>query len=193
MTELEDSSLVQVLDCVPFVRRSRALGSTTGIFHNFLLNEHGAGGTTLQSSIDPYNPGSVFSVRPYPITVPRRLDIFIIGAVLFGSSGTMSNFNVAILSALTPASAMGWGIDDGGSAVAAANGQIFLARWDVINNEMGVQDGMTEQGLMYQPIGLRLRRGQTLTFDSNASGTVSARCLVLTALMPAGLGQDVSV
>ena len=55
-----------------------------------------------------------------------------------------------------------------------------------------VADGITEQGLNYQPINLRLPRGTNLVFSSEAAAAAEFQMLCILGLYPAGMGQDVS-
>lgn len=80
-TDLDDAVLQQSLDCVPLIRRGRALGSSQGIFTASIENVH-AGAGIITTAIDPY---ALTSPRAgYPTPLPDGFDVWLLDA--FGSA-----------------------------------------------------------------------------------------------------------
>ncbi len=191
VTVLEDDAVTQTLPVVPEIaRRSLVIGPLGGIFVGVLRNVHTAADGEV-SSILPYTP-LASNIAPYPSPVPDGYDIWLLGIAGTRVSGT-GLLTGALMGINPPTSSQGWGRDDSGTGV-AATGIFQLARFDVIEAAitLGTDCMLTEQGLTYQPVGLRLMRGATLVFASEASDTATFDALFYMGLFPAAMGQDVS-
>jgi len=186
-TVLDDGNLSQVLDVNPIVRRSRTLAGTQGIFMAVMENDHGAGATSLSSTVDPYAPGGLNNA-PYPHPVPLPFDVWILGLAAITAGGTVTNADEARFAYRTTAAMQGFSVDDGGLAVSIAAKSFGLGFvWDDWTNGRGM-NSLTRQ--MSWEGALRVRRGVSFLFTSNATNAVTIQCLVLVGLFPVALGQD---
>jgi len=188
-TELEDGQLVQVLDTNPIIRRSRSLPGTSGIFMAVMENNHGAGATAEESDLDPFTPGAL-SFAPYPSPVPEGFDFWIASAHVRHVSGTASNFTNAALRFATTAAMMVLGVDEAGAAITRVGRNIPVAIWDTIEGG-SVGAGVRENGEVWLRMGLRVRPGMRLLFDSAATNAVVVELILLCSLVPSALGQDI--
>ena len=189
-TIIDTDSVTQVLDIAPVARRSLALPGTDGIFYCYFENVHGAADDE-SSTIDPYAPGDA-AVAPYPGTVPRDLDFWVLqcsGRRTAGAGGLTSAAFVVVPSGT--GIQQGWGIDDLGAAVTS----VFVtvaARFDTIENVGGLFAFATEEGNTVVHINRRIPRGSNLSFHSTSGGAAEFQMILTCALLPLGLGQDVS-
>jgi len=191
-TTLDDETVVQTLPLVPEVaRRSLTIGNVGGWFLAVLENVHSAGDFE-QSSINVYEPEAAARVPPYPATVLDAFDVWLIGCSLIRSAGA-GGLNYGRCGINPSVESQGLGIDDAGAALVTTP-IMGLARFDAIDASLtGVAgDGITEQGLNYQPINLRLPRRTTLVFSSESASAATFQLLCIMGLFPAGMGQDVS-
>lgn len=195
ITELDDGWVNQVLNINDIVRRSRTQIGTGGWFHALLENVHGAGASTLTSTIDPYNVSVGLANPPYPPDIPNPgdFDAWILGASLEMTAGTATNFTDGMLAVVSPASNLAYSIDDQGapSTRIAAGQEMQLGRWDVLELIAGNTVGLTEQGSPWIGSNLRMRPGCSIQLRSGASNAVTVNAIVLVGLLPAGLGQDI--
>jgi len=186
VTELDTENLTQVIDVGPIIRRSRALSGTDGVTFAIMENVHG-GATSEASSLDPYEPGTVVARAPYPSSVPEGFDFWLLAVTGITTANTGLLTPPAILSVVQPAAAIGLAVDDAGAAPATLGGNMQVVHFDT---ELG-GFFMTEAGQPYAPIGLRLIRGTTLTFNTTSSAAATYQLRLICALLPGGLGQDV--
>jgi len=186
---VDDENVSLVLPIGDIIRRARANGPTGGWFEGVLENVH-SGADDESSSIDPYNAGAD-AVPPYPRTVDPAFDIWLLG--VSGQEQAAGNgLTMAIMGVNPPNHSQGWGRDDAGDPVVASP-TIRIARFDGLDTATGITGPpmITEQGLVYQPVNMRLPRGCTITFESTSAGISVFRAIFLMGLFPAGLGQDV--
>jgi len=187
---LDDENVSLTLPLVPDIsRRSRVLAGTQGWFQGVLENVHSAADDE-NVGLQPYNLG-IAAIPPFPAIVGPEFDIHIAGASMLRTSGTGA-LTIGSLSINVLPQNQGFGLDDAG-AVVVATPSIFLARFDAIQATQASSDpGITEQGLYYQPINMRLPRGASLSFASTSAAAATYQMLVMFGLFPAGLGQDVA-
>jgi hypothetical protein len=189
-TELLDASLEQVLEVGPIVRRGRTVGPSEGIFRCTLRNIH-AGAGSLSTAWQPYASPAAGLIAPFPSPVPDSLDVWVLG-VCIQSILNQSNFNKGFLRLTNIV--QGFGVDNLANAIVSTS--IFtLATFDAIDNDVTPDFGITNAGLPYQPVNMRLpRKGAVaspfLRFDSDYSGVGTAEMLLLMGLFPLALGQD---
>ncbi len=192
---LDDDSVTQTLPVVPDIaRRGAAQGSTGGWFLGILENVHSAGDNE-DSNINPYEAGLNAAGSAWPPTVPPGFDVWVLGVSGHRSVGT-GGLTMAMMgyNAANNGPAFGWGKDDAGAAVAPVTPTIFLARFDALEEGAAglVQDPMiTEQGLTFQPIRMRLPRAGTLSFFTTSAAAAEFQAMFLMGLFPAALGQDI--
>jgi len=187
---LDDANISLTLPLVPHVTRRSLAGIESGWFLGITENVH-SGADAESSFIDPYNPGDL-AVAPYPGVVPDDFDVWVLGVAGVRSSG-VGDLTGAIFS-LNPAdTSQGWGIDDAGAAVIGSLA-IKIAFFDTLEETVTavVSSAMlTEAGLTYQPVGIRVPRGGLLGFDTESVAAAEFQGQWLIGLFPAGLGQDV--
>lgn len=189
---LEEDRVSSVLDLQAVIRRSLALPGTGGIGIGVLQAVNGAGATIVSVTLDPYAAGDD-AIAPFPITIPPHLDFYVIGAGLSLVAVTATNFVEGLLSLNWSTAEMGFGRDQAGASVAATTGLVPLARWDLLSTVVQPASiGVKEDGNVYQAINMRIRRGMTLRYDQAATNAVEVNCVVVYALLPLGLGQDVA-
>ena len=191
-TELDDGNLTQVLDVNEIVRRSRTLQDFDGIYFGVIRNVH-AGAGELITSVDPYAlPVGAGPGFPTNITAQTGLELWLIGASLYRISGT-GTLDGATLELIFDSPQQAFGVDDSGAAVATTGG-IPLAHWDSILTTITSNPGITEQGEVYIPMGIRLARASIgLRFISDVAGAAATmQTNIILGLFPAGLGQDVA-
>jgi len=185
-TELDDGTLTQVLEVGSIVRRSRSLPGTDGIFCAILRTNMGAGVTTETATLNPYTPGGA-NLAPFPDPIPAGFDFWVAGASLIQAGGIAGNFTNALFRTLYDASMIGLAIDEAGQTFGSATAAIPLAFWD----DLTLGFGTMEDGTQWLPLGLRIRRGQTLQLDVAATDAVVVDLVLICALVPAALGQDI--
>lgn len=191
ITVLDDDSVTQTLPIVPEIaRRSLVIGPLGGIFVGVLRNVHsGADGEV--SNILPYAP-LASNIPPYPSPVPDGFDIWLLG-VAGGRVASAGGLTGALMGINPPTDSQGWGRDDGGTGV-SATGIFQVARFDALEEgvTLGTDAMITEQGLTYQPVNLRIMRGATIVFATEAAAAATFDAQFYMGLFPAGMGQDVS-
>jgi len=190
-TVLDDGHITQVMNVVPEIaRRGLSVGNIGGWFVGVLRNIH-SGADAEQSSILPYAPGA-FNTGAYPSPVPAGFDIWLLGVCGIRSTG-VGDLTGAHMGINPPTSSQGFGVNDLGVAVVTTP-IMTVARFDVLDEAVTISGGVmiTEQGLTYQPVNIRLARGNTLVFNSESAGAAEFDALFLMGLFPEGLGQDVA-
>jgi len=194
VTDLDADNLSQTVPIIPeIVRRSLTEANAGGWNEGLLVNEH-TDAETLESTIDPYEPGAA-SVAPYPASVPLGWDVWLLGvsAVRVDSAGTGA-YSTAMLALNPGANSQSWGIDDSGVAVAGGP-RIMLARFDggLDVNLVGVNPPLlTEAGETFVPLGVRVpRQASAIEWHSDSVATCTLRAHIILGLFPEGLGQDV--
>jgi len=191
-TILEDSTVTQTMPIVPEIaRRSLVEGNSTGWFEGVMQNTHGAADDE-ESQIDPYRPG-VNAVAPYPRVVPSAWDLWLlfVGGRQISGGGTLTG---AVLGINPDNVSQGWGITDA-PAPLVTTPTVQLAAFDSISTlaaGIGFSPMMTEQGLVLQPVGMRIARGSIFTFNSTSTGSAVFQMYMVMGLFPASLGQDVA-
>jgi len=191
ITVLEDDSVTQTLPIVPEIaRRSLAIGNIGGWVLAVLENVH-SGADFEQSSINLYNPAAAAIRPPYPGPVPLNTDVWMLGCSLIRNSGA-GGLTGGLLGLNPPTLSQGLGIDDAGVALITTP-IMTLAHFVGVDETLssGNAFGETDQGLTYVPINLRIPRGGTLVFSSEAAAAAEFQLLVVLGLFPAGMGQDV--
>jgi len=170
-------------------RRSLASQPTGGWFQGVLENVHSAGDAEI-SSINPYE-AAADAVAPYPIAIDDLLfDLWIVAVGGIRSSGS-GGLTSGVVSITPSAHTQGWGRDDVGAPVVASP-RMTIASFDAINSDGALDFFITEQGLPFQPLNLRIPRNSLLTFHSTSAAAAEYQAWVLLGLFPAGLGQDVT-
>ena len=188
LIDSDNVSLIKGIDDV--VRRSRTPGFTTGWFHCVLQNVHAAAGT-LNSNIDPYNPGAAVSFAPYPATVRRGFDFWILTASIRRTAGA-GTLDGAQLFVDPTGIQQGWGRNNSGTVI-STHTAIPIGRWGSLDLSTGVDTGIAgDGGGMISPR-LRIGRGALLSFSSDvAAASATITLLMLCGLFPEALGQDVA-
>jgi len=191
LTEFTDGTLEQVISVNDLARRGRTQAGTSGLYYGVMENDH-TDAETLISQFQPYT-AATGAIAPYPSPMPAGFDVWIIGAAVDQVSGTGTL--EAALFIDPPAANQGWGIDDSGAAVIAADG-FAIARWNGLataTREFGLQ----ADGLPWARIGMRMMRpplsNAVLQFSSVSSATSVFRCYITIGVFPVGLGQDIQV
>lgn len=186
---LDDENISQTLPVVPHLMRRSLAGIESGWFLGLMENVHGA--ADFESSfIDPYNPGAL-AVAPYPGTVESDFDVWVLGVSGIRSSG--AGGLTGALFVINPAdTSQGWGVDDAAAQVLGTPA-LKVARFDGLETTITqtFDPMITEAGLTYQPVGIRVPRGGLLGFDTESAAAAEFQGQWLIGLFPAGLGQDV--
>lgn len=189
-TELETEQIVQTLDLNPYVRRGRVVGNLSGWYMGLLQNVHVAAGD-LDSLIDPYEPGDS-AIAPYPASVPRGWDVWVLGICLDRSTGAGTLAGAVV--GLNPLGrSQGWGQNNSGAGVGSTP-NMPIARFVSVNADAAgtLAIGVSGNGSTYVETRLRVPRGATLTLDTTAAGaSATFRALFFCGVFPEGLGQDV--
>jgi len=180
------------------VRRSSQLVIPHGgWFQGILENVHSAADDEI-SAMPVYSPPAADVVAPFPSPVGPEWDVWLIGVSGRRSSG--SGGLTGATASITPSSAspfqQAWGRDDSAAPV-VGTARMVLAQFDAISTITAAltaaDDPMiTEQGLTYQPINMRLPRGCTLAFHSTSAAAAEFQMMFILGLFSAGLGQDVA-
>jgi len=188
-TELDDGRLDQVLNVNDIIRRSRSVQD--GIFWGLWRNIHAAAGE-VSSNINPYTTPSDTNTTGWETPIPRKLEVWVLGATVSRSSGA-GGLDEALLELRMTAVQQAFGEDSAGAAIAGQNANMALARWDVIS-ELTTRDvALTETGAPFARIGLRVPRRSTIRFTSDAAAAANFDLQVLLGLFPRALGQDIAV
>jgi len=189
-TVLDDGNVTQVLDILPIVRRSLTPIESGGIFVGMMENVHG-GADDEASEIDPYAPGAC-AIGGYPPDVREGLDVWLLRAdvrrtALAGElTGGQLRFDTSI-------EAQGWAIDDAAACLLGQGDQSVLAQWGNIDTTVngGIHPAAeVGTGALYVKVGVRIRRGLRLRFDTTSAGAATFRLVMLIGLFPEALGQD---
>jgi len=182
LTQFEDGILQQTLVANDFIRRSKALGGSEGLFGLEMANVH-AGATTISLNVDPYALTLGTEIPPYPTPVPRGFDFWLLDAtVLTTGAGIITDADVHMTWPATKTAFLVAGSTF--HAMAAWDGDAVvgtIARWMTANGEINT---------IRQRLGVRVPRGATIGFGSAASAAGTATFQITCALLPAGLGQD---
>jgi len=190
-TLLDDGNLAQTLPIIDALRRARAGGVGDGWFYGVLQNVH-AGAGILTSSVDPYDPAELIPlVSSYPDPVPRDLDIHLIAVGANRTSGTGA-LDGGVLFVNFTAGLQGWGADDGGSlvtVVASAGLVLFTGLNTTVSTFV---PAVTGDGSIFQSLNIRIPRGMTLNFRTDAAAAATYRLAIVLGLFPASLGQDIA-
>lgn len=191
VTEYVDGIVHQVVSLSPFVRRGRTFAPSTGIYTARLANVH-TDADTLDTSIDPYNPGqNAENFNGFPGVVPAAFDVWLCGARIVASGGTGTLGDAACGVAV---GAQWMGIADNASTGVAALTLITLA----VNGEtafLGSRFGTVLNTVPTYPMPMRIRRGDSYLRLSSTNAGAGATTLTVVAdlllgLFPAALGQD---
>lgn len=192
-TELTDGTVEQVLDIVPIARRGGCLaGGTEGLFRGLLRNTHGAA-SVITSGINLFTIGVTGGIAPFPTPIPNKYDLWILGASATRFSGSGAVAGQLMLTNLV----QGWGVDNGGAAV-AANIPLQLARWDAVVDMTTGTDPLilTATGTSWQPLRFRVPRigsfsaPVSLQWQTESSAAAVYDCTIWCGLFPLTLGQD---
>jgi len=189
-TSVDTDNISLTMPVIPeLARRSIVAGPVEGWYTSIFENVHSAADGEV-STIDPYEPGGA-AVAPYPASVPRDQDVWLLKAYALRSVGT-GGLTAGYLMMNPSPFQQGWGIDDQAAAVVDTP-PVVLARWDVIEATVGAEEpALTEQGECMVDIGIRIGRGATLRFDTESAAAAEFQCVMLMGLFPSTLGQDVA-
>lgn len=188
-TELEDGSLVQVIDTIPIVRRSRTI-TGTGLYIGVLQNAHSVADDE-QSSVDLYSNLAFRNGLTNPI--PAGYDLWLSQISL--QTGDAGDLTSAQLIVVNGADQVGMSINDTGAAFGGFAPRILLAQWDALTTHVngaaqffGIRtNGQTDP---FTP-NFRVRRGTSLEFSTTSSAAATFNCVFMFGVFPEGLGQDV--
>lgn len=193
ISDLDDKNISQVLTTNELVRRGLTEANLGGWYQGLLENVHSvADGET--SSIDPYAPGASF-VAPYPALVPEGWDVWLLGVGGVRSSGA-GGLTGALMQIDPLRTQVGWAQDDAGAPVTAVSPAWTIARFDSVSAEIGgvqADPMLTEAGDCFVHVGVRLPRGITIVFHSEAAAAAEFQAQFLMGLFPEALGQDILV
>ena len=186
-TQLDDDNVSQVLATNDIIRRSLTLAGSDGIFLAITQNTHGAGSST---QIEVNRPQGL-AHAPYPAIIPDGLEVWVLGVCGFLVSGTASNFTDCTCHIQMPSVSQGMSSNQSGAQLGAVSTNLPIAFFD--NIQAGSFDAaQLEDGGLYYPIKIRVRRGSVIQFRSNATNAVVVQMNWLCGLFPIGLGQDVT-
>ena len=189
---LDDSNISLTLPVVPHVARRGGAGIQAGWFLGVMENVHSAADAEA-SFIDPYEPGALLAVAPYPASVPDGFDLWLLGCSGVRSLGT-GDPTGALFVVNPNDTSQAWGIDDAGVAVIATPG-IRVAFFDSVSEvvQAVTADPLfnSVSGQTYIPVNMRLPRGTLLGFETQSAAAAEYQGAFLLGLFPAGLGQDV--
>lgn len=198
-TSFDDGTLQQTYDVGPQIRRGVTPGLAEGIWAMAFEHEHGAADATLTTQMPPYGvgvggftcaaggAGSFASGWPNP--VPRGMDVWILRASAFITSGAAADFNGALLDIILPSPSNAYAC-----GVSLGNRSFGLVQWtDTYDDDIG-SINLLEQGtkLSNPKVMQRVPRGAAIrlrTRNQNATG-ITILCNIMVGLMGAGLGQD---
>jgi len=172
-------------------RRAAVIGTQTGWFQGILENVH-SGADGERSEIDPYSAGAD-AVAPYPPAIDDTMDLWLLGCNVVQSVGAGTLLTEAMILINPAPNTQGFGRDDAGAPVIAVRGFVVARFTSVVNavTDLAVEVGITAEGLPYQPVNMRLARGSTISFSSEASAAAEFQAVLTMGLFPAALGQDV--
>ena len=190
-TILDDDSVSLTMPLVPHLaRRGQAFGTGEGWWVGVLRNIHTAADSE-HVGINPYEPGPTAAIPPFPAVLPLDFDLWVLGIAGRRFSG-VGGMTMCICSINRVPGHQAWGVDDLGAQVSDTR-ILTVARFDAIDTTTGLGDDpmMTEQGLVYQPVNMRIPRGAILEMDTVSGGTCHLDTNWVLGVFPAGLGQDV--
>ena len=178
-TQLDDGNVSQVLDVQQVVRRSLTFASTGGLGFIGFENVH-VGAGAISETFNPY-AGPDVGANAFPTDIPRGFDVWLLHATMRRTAGagalTGGEISYNILANMR---AKGDG----------TAGRMALGLWTSIEALTGNDYGITPGGQSLIKLGLRIRRGITLSYDTNAAGAATFHCQAMIGVFPAGLGQD---
>jgi len=192
ITDMDMGSISLVFNVAPeILRRGVQLGPQGGWFMGILENVH-SGADGERSEIDPYAAGAD-AVAPFPTTVPEDIDLWLLGVSLVQSVGTGTLLTAAQILFNPAPFTQGFGRDDGGLPIIAVRAFTVARFTSVVNDvtDLGAEAGITDQGLTYQPVNMRIPRGSTISFSSESSAAAEFQAILVMGMFPASLGQDV--
>jgi len=191
-TVLDDDSVSLTMPIVPHIARRSLVGKPNGGWFEGVLENVHSGADDEQSSINPYAAG-LDAVPPYPMAINDNFDIWLIAVMGRRSSGA-GGLTGAIMTIDPPTHSQGWGRDDVGAPVVGSP-PMRVAFFDGVEETVaGITPSpmITEQGLLLQPINLRIPHDALLTFHSTSAAAAEFQAIFLVGLFPAGLGQDIA-
>jgi len=192
ITEFNDGNLDQFLAANDLIRRGRTLADSAGIFRIVFENVHGA--AELFTTIFPYR-ATIGAVAPFPTTMGRGFDIWLLEASVLDSVGGGAPFATLTVNNQK----MGIGLDNSGAPVTTNNVHV-ISQWTTV---AAIPGGFllvnSASGLSTMKIGYRLPRSQgatgtgvSVTFGSSAAAR-TLTCTLMVGVFPIGMGQDVLV
>lgn len=189
-TNLDESTLSQVIDIGAILRRARCGGALTGWFHGVMQNVH-AVADDQDSSVLPYDAGAAIPGQSaYPSPVPRHLDLHLIAATVERTAGAGALTGGGLLMT-SPQVDQAFGVNQAGALV-ETDLPVPLVRWTALETgAAALAIGISGDGSVYHRINLRLPRDVTLHFFTTAAAAATFRCGLVLGLFPEGLGQDV--
>lgn len=187
-TFLQDGVISQVVGLNHPIRRARVPIGSEGWFYGLLQNAHPGAGA-LSADVTPY--ASVNAIAPFQTPLPQDLEIWLHGVACLRTSGTGA-LDRAMLELLPTSAMQAFGENNAGGGVVATS-PIPLVRWDQIDATLATEVLITEQGEVWAPLNVRLRRGTTLVFRSSVNtAAATLRVILLLGVFPISLGSDVA-
>lgn len=193
-TELLDASIDQTLDVGQIARRGLTLAGTDGVFRVILRTIH-AGAGDIFVAFQPYNAGLTDgTIPPYPLVMPDKFDVWLIGASVQIVSG--AGLLEAAALRLTNIQ-QGFGADSAGAAVVSTS-VLTVAFWNIGVGSLAPAFGVTQTRLPYKTINMRIPRKAdvatpALSFGTQSSGVNVFDCVIILGVFPVALGQDIAV
>lgn len=194
-TEIADTEVVQTLPVVPeILRRSLTPVESGGWFFGCFQNVHAAA-NDQQTIFDPYAAGAD-RFGAYPAQVDgNQLDFWILTATLVRSAGAGDLTGAQLrLGTLGTNFAQGFGRDDSGAPFSSA-GAPAICQWaGGINSDVnsGLETAVElGTGKAVINLGLRIRQGLSLVFDTTSAAAVTFDLRLVVGLFAAGMGQDI--
>lgn len=188
---LDDTNISLTMPLVPDItRRSRTHGPTGGMYSGILRNVH-AGADDESSTIDPYAPGAD-AVAPYPTSVDEGFDVWLLGLCGQMSQGSGDLITAGFASISVPDHMQGFGREDDGTPLALSP-SFNVALFTGIDGTGSGNPPLTlaGSGQVWIELGIRLARGQRITWKTTSSAAADFDLQMLIGLFPAGLGQDI--
>jgi len=184
--ELDDTMLSMMLDTNNIIARS--LADATGLFWFCWQMTH-AGADSQSEDVNPYAVGSTLARGPYPASLRGEFDVWLVSA--YGRVSVESAFTDAGISynLIDP---VAFRVSQTGAAITGTPPDPLLVHFDSADNQGG-NAFLVSDGKSVAPIGLRVPRDSAIRVDTKASAAVAIDIMILAAVFPAGLGQDVSV
>lgn len=194
-TELDDGNLSQVLGVNELVRRSRTPAGTDGIFIGVFQNTMGAGETDETSFVDPYNIGAAVRKQPWVsdprTTIEQGIDVWVLGCAVKIVSGA-ANVDSAAFTRTFMREHWAWGVDEAGAGVLSNDVEfIAIANFTQVDTDTAIDFMKDPSGRTYIPVNMRIRRGELLSFQTNANNAAVISGVMLLGQFPSAVGQDV--